>query len=269
MATVAAVRCRRGRALRAACCSASRALHRRGRARARRLHADDARRSRRWSWFTAWRWRSCCGALHTVLRLRRWARGADPVIIPAVVGAHGPRARDDSPHRLRVGGPRRDNALRPDADDVGAGRRGLCVAMIVWACSRTTALLRRYHLHGGRAWGSSLCSSRSCPSSGATINGAQIWVVDLRPLAPARRVRQDRVRHLLRRLPGDEPRHPRARRPQDPGHPLPARSRPGSDRRVWAMALVVQIYQRDLGASLLFFGIFVACSTSRPNGTSG
>ncbi len=80
-----------------------------------------------------------------------------------------------------------------------------------------------------------------------------------RHVAPARGVRQDRLRHLLRGLPRDQPGHARARRSQGPRAPAArACATSGPLLIVWAASLAVLIFERDLGTSLLFFGLFVA-----------
>ena len=101
-------------------------------------------------------------AIH--LALRRWARDADPGHRAGGRGPHGRWPRDDSPHRLRMGGPRRAHPLWPDPVHVGAA---LGPASVHRDHRRASRLPRAapLHLHRGRAWASSGCSCRSCPSS--------------------------------------------------------------------------------------------------------
>ena len=75
---------------------------------------------------------------------------------------------------------------------------------------------------------------------------------------PARRVRQDRPRPLLRRLPGRAARAARRRHVEGRAAP-PARAPPPRADRAspGASSLVVLVGQKDLGSSLLFFTLFV------------
>ena len=76
---------------------------------------------------------------------------------------------------------------------------------------------------------------------------------------PARRGRQDPAGHLLRRLPGADPR--RARRSPGArflGLPLPRARDLGPILIAWLASLGVLVFEKDLGSSLLFFGLFVA-----------
>ena len=115
------------------------------------------------------------------------------------------------------------------------------------------------HLHRRRHRFRPAAAAAAARSSARTINGARIWI-RLGPFSlPARRGRQDRAGHLLRRLPRADPRRAVA----SPGARCSASTCPrgrdlGPILVAWLVSLAVLVFERDLGSSLLFFGLFVA-----------
>ena len=85
---------------------------------------------------------------------------------------------------------------------------------------------------------------------------------------PARRGRQGAAGDRLRRLPGAAPRRAGARRPPVPPASTCPRGRDlGPILAMWLVSLGILVFQRDLGSSLLFFGLFLMMlyvATERP-----
>jgi cell division protein FtsW (lipid II flippase) len=96
------------------------------------------------------------------------------------------------------------------------------------------------------------------PVIGTTINGARIWIhvagFSFQPGELAKLA----LLVFLRGISRDEARRARPRQPAGGGHRPAARPRPGPIVVAWAASLAVLVFERDLGTSLLFFGVFVA-----------
>ncbi len=192
-------------------------------------------------------------ACHLVLR--RYAPSADPVLLPAVMALNGVGLavirRVDFAYAQYRG---RETAFG-DAQ-IGWTLAGVLLAMVVVFVIRDHRLLRRYTYTAGVV-GLALYMLPLVPGLGITVNGARIWIdVFGRTLQPGEFAKIAMVvffagylvtnRDTLA-LAGPKVLGLRFPRPRDMGPLL----------LVWAAALLLMVYQRDLGASLLFFGIFL------------
>ncbi len=192
-------------------------------------------------------------AAHLVLR--RYAPSADPVLLPAVFAINGIGLamirRIDFAYAQYRG---RDTAFG-DAQ-IGWTLAGVVLAIAVVFLLRDHRMLRRFTYTAGLV-GLALYMLPLVPGLGKTINGARIWIdVGGRSLQPGEFAKIALViffagylvtnRDTLA-LAGPKFLGMRFPRPRDMGPLL----------LVWAAALMLMIYQRDLGASLLFFGIFL------------
>lgn len=192
-------------------------------------------------------------AAHTVVRLR--APAADPVLLPAAFALSG----------LGLALIRRIDlayAERGRETDFATAQElwalvGIVGAMLVIALIRDHRLLRRYTYTAG-VLGLVGLMLPLVPGVGREVNGARIWISLFgRSLQPGEFAKIAFVvffagylvtnRDTLA-LAGPKVLGIRLPRPRDLGPLL----------IVWAAALLVQVAQRDLGASLLFFGLFVA-----------
>jgi len=190
---------------------------------------------------------------HVLVRMR--APAADPVLLPAAFALTG----------LGLAMIRRVDfayAARGRDTDFGTTQTmwavvGVVAAMAVVGLVRDHRLLRRYTYTAG-VLGLLALMLPLVPGIGREVNGARIWItVAGRSLQPGEFAKILFViffagylvsnRDTLA-LAGPKVLGVRLPRPRDLG-PLLV---------VWAAALLVQIAQRDLGASLLFFGLFVA-----------
>lgn len=189
------------------------------------------------------------------LLLRRYAPSADPVLLPAVLAINGVGLamirRVDFGYAQYRG---RDTAFG-DAQ-IGWTVAGVLLAMVVVFVIRDHRLLRRFTYTAGVV-GLALHLLPLVPGLGITVNGARIWIdVFGRSLQPGEFAKIAMVvffagylvtnRDTLA-LAGPKVLGLRFPRPRDMGPLL----------LVWAAALLLMVYQRDLGASLLFFGIFL------------
>lgn len=189
------------------------------------------------------------------LIIRRYAPSADPVLLPAVLAINGVglamiRRIDFAYEQYR--GRETDFGTA----QIGWTLAGVVLAMAVILVIRDHRKLRRFTYTAGVV-GLVLYLLPLVPGLGVTINGARIWI-DLfgRSLQPGEFAKIAMVvffagylvtnRDTLA-LAGPKILGLRFPRPRDMG-PLLV---------VWAAALLLMIYQRDLGASLLFFGIFL------------
>ncbi len=198
----------------------------------------------------------CAGvALAIHLALRRWAPFADPVLVPAVLAINGIGLamirRIDYAYAARG----RDT----DFGDVQIAWTliGIVLCLLVVLLLRDYRLLRRFTYTAGVVGLIGLLLPLM-PVIGTQINGARIWITVFgRSLQPGEFAKIAFVvffagylvsnRDTLA-LAGPKVLGMRFPRPRDMG-PLAL---------VWVAAMLVQIYERDLGTSLLLFGIFVA-----------
>jgi cell division protein FtsW (lipid II flippase) len=198
-------------------------------------------------------WIAVSVVLH--LAVRRWASFADPVLLPAVLALNG----------IGLAMIRRiDFAYADRGRDTSFGEVqivwsliGAALAVAVILLLRDYRLLRRFTYTAG-VLGLVGLVLPLMPVIGTQINGARIWITVFgRSLQPAEFAKIAFViffagylvsnRDTLA-LAGPKVLGMRFPRPRDMG-PLAL---------VWVAAMMVQIYERDLGTSLLLFGIFVA-----------
>jgi cell division protein FtsW (lipid II flippase) len=194
------------------------------------------------------------------LALRRLAPHADPLVLPAVVLLNG--LGITMVHRLDLGiadRARQAGRAVPDADAslqlVWTGV-GILAFVVVLAVVRDHARLARY-AYTCAAAGIVLLLLPAVPGLGATINGARLWVrvgpMSVQPSEVAKVLllvffaaylvsTRDVLSLAGRRVLGLD--LPRAR---DLGPVLLA----------WAASIAVLVREKDLGSSLLFFGMFV------------
>ncbi|WP_084106302.1 FtsW/RodA/SpoVE family cell cycle protein [Demequina sp. NBRC 110056] len=192
-------------------------------------------------------------ACHIILR--RYAPQADPVLLPAVFALNGVGLamirRIDFAYAQYRG---RDTDF--GTAQIGWSIAGVVLAMVVILIIRDHRKLRRFTYTAGIV-GLVLYLLPLVPGLGVEINGARIWISVLgRSLQPGEFAKIAMVvffagylvtnRDTLA-LAGPKFLGLRFPRPRDMG-PLLV---------VWAAALLLMVYERDLGASLLFFGIFL------------
>lgn len=192
------------------------------------------------------------GALHCVLRWR--ASYADPVLLPIATALNGIGLV--MIHRLDVAEGRMDSGALAPRQLVWTAL-GITLATAVVIVLRDHRILRRYTFTA-MAFGLVLLLLPLVPFLGTEINGARIWI-RLGPLSfqPGELAKislavffagylvthRDSLSLVGRRILGL--RLPRGR---DLGPILVA----------WLASLAVLVFERDLGTSLLFFGLFVA-----------
>ncbi len=198
-------------------------------------------------------WTAVAVVLH--LAMRRWAPFSDTVLVPAVLGLNGIGLamirRIDFAYAAR--------GRETDFGDVQIiwTLLGIGLAVAVIAVLRDYRLLRRFTYTAG-VLGLVGLLLPLMPVIGTQINGARIWIsVFGKSLQPGEFAKIAFVvffagflvsnRDTLA-LAGPKVLGMRFPRPRDMG-PLAL---------VWVAAMLVQIYERDLGTSLLLFGIFVA-----------
>ena len=189
------------------------------------------------------------------LLLRRYAPSADPVLLPAVFAINGVGLA--MIRRIDFGYAQYRGRETDFGDaQIGWTLAGVALAMAVIFLLRDHRLLRRFTYTAGLV-GLVLYLLPLVPGLGVQINGARIWIeIAGRSLQPGEFAKIAMViffagylvtnRDTLA-LAGPKILGLRFPRPRDMG-PLLA---------VWAAALLLMVYQRDLGASLLFFGIFL------------
>lgn len=189
------------------------------------------------------------------LVLRRYAPSADTVLLPAVFALNGIGLavirRIDFAYAARG----RDTEF--GSVQLGWAILGIGLMIAVLLVIRDHRVLRRYTYTAGLIGLVGLMLPLF-PVIGAEINGARIWIhIFGRSLQPAEFAKIALViffagylvtnRDTLA-LAGPKFLGMRFPRPRDMGPLL----------LVWAASMLVQVYERDLGTSLLFFGIFLA-----------
>lgn len=199
------------------------------------------------------------GAAHVVLR--RFAPDADPVLLPAVTTLNGLGLA--MIHRLDLAYADRAEQLGNPAPSAAAPAQltwtavGIVLFVVVLLLVRDHRILQRF-TYTAMLVGLVLLLLPLMPVLGTTINGARIWIrlagFSFQPGELAKLVllvffagylvvKRDVLALASRRVAGID--LPRAR---DLGPVLVA----------WAASLAVLVFERDLGTSLLFFGVFVA-----------
>ena len=199
------------------------------------------------------------GSAHVVLR--RFAPFADPVLLPAVTVVNGLGLA--MIHRLDRGIADRAEAAGRDVPAAAAPAQltwtavGIVVFVVVLLLVRDHRVLQRF-TYTAMVLGLGLLLLPLLPVIGTTINGARIWIrvlgFSFQPGEIAKLVllvffagflvvKRDVLALAGRRVLGID--LPRAR---DLGPVLVA----------WVASLGVLVFERDLGTSLLFFGIFIA-----------
>ena len=199
------------------------------------------------------------GVAHLVLR--RFAPYADPVLLPAVTAINGLGLA--MIHRLDLAYADRAESLGTDVPSAAAPAQltwtavGVALFVAVLLLVRDHRVLQRF-TYTAMVIGLGLLLLPLLPLIGTTINGARIWIrllgfsfqpgelakiVLLVFFAGYLVVKRDVLALAGRRVAGID--LPRAR---DLGPVLLA----------WAASLGVLVFERDLGTSLLFFGVFIA-----------
>jgi cell division protein FtsW (lipid II flippase) len=188
------------------------------------------------------------------LALRRWARDADPVIVPAVAALTGVGLamirRIDFAWAAR-GQPTRFGEIQTMWVLIGVA---LCVGVIF--VLRDYRVLRRFTYTAG-VLGLIGIILPLLPGIGREINGARIWInLFGRSLQPAEFAKIAFVIFFAGYLQTNRDTLALAG-PKILGIRFPRARDMGPLLVVWAAAMVVQVAARDLGTSLLLFGIFV------------
>jgi cell division protein FtsW (lipid II flippase) len=199
------------------------------------------------------------GVAHLVIR--RFAPYADPVILPAVTAINGLGLAII--HRLDLAYADRAEQFGTDVPSAAAPAQltwtavGIVLFVAVLLVVRDHRVLQRF-TYTAMVIGLGLLLLPLLPLIGTTINGARIWIrllgFSFQPGELAKIallvffagylvVKRDVLALASRRVAGID--LPRAR---DLGPVLVA----------WAASLGVLVFERDLGTSLLFFGVFIA-----------
>ncbi len=192
-------------------------------------------------------------AAHVLIRLK--APDADPVLLPAVFALNGLGLA--MIHRIDLAYLDRGRETNFAQAQTVWALIGIVGALVIVAVLPDHRLLRRYTYTAGVLGLIGLLLPLA-PGIGLEVNGARIWVSLFgRSVQPGEFAKIAFViffagylvshRDTLA-LAGPKVLGIRLPRPRDLGPILV----------VWAAALLVQVAQRDLGASLLFFGLFVA-----------
>lgn len=192
-------------------------------------------------------------AAHMLLRLR--APWADPVLLPAVFALNALGLA--LIHRVDLAYASRGRETHFADTQVLWSVTGIVLAMLVVGLLRDHRLLRRYTYTAGVA-GIVLLLLPLVPGLGREVNGAHIWIsVFGKSAQPGEFAKIAFVVFFAGYLVTNRDTLALAG-PKILGLRFPRARDMGPILVVWATALVVQIYERDLGASLLFFGVFVA-----------
>ncbi|WP_449386038.1 FtsW/RodA/SpoVE family cell cycle protein [Cellulomonas soli] len=191
--------------------------------------------------------------MHLVLRWR--APYADPVILPVTVALNGVGLA--MIYRIDLARAARGSDVEFAGKQLAWTALSMVLAAVVLILLRDHRTLRRY-TYTAMVVGLVLVVLPLAPGIGQTINGARIWVrvggVGLQPAELAKIVlaiffagylvtHRDTLALAGRRVAGMQ---------------LPRARDLGPIIVVWAASLAVLVFVRDLGTSLLFFGLFVA-----------
>ena len=192
-------------------------------------------------------------AAHMVVRLR--APAADPILLPAAFALSGLGLA--MIRRIDFAYASRGKVTHFADAQEGWAVVGILGAMLVIALLKDHRLLRRYTYTAG-VLGLVALLLPLVPGVGREVNGARIWISLFgRSLQPGEFAKIAFVVFFAGYLVSNRDTLALAG-PKVLGIRLPRPRDLGPLLIVWAAALVVQIAQRDLGASLLFFGLFVA-----------
>ena len=202
--------------------------------------------------------------LHVVLRLR--APYADPVILPTVVALNGIGLA--MIYRLDIAEAARGHSESFATRQLAWTALGGILAAAVLLALRDHRTLRRY-TYTAMLVGLGLVVLPLVPGLGAELNGARIWVHFAgNSLQPAEFAKIALAIFFAGYLVTNRDTLALAGN-KVLGLQMPRARDLGPIILVWAFSLGVLVFERDLGTSLLFFGLFVACSTSPPSGPAG
>ena len=192
------------------------------------------------------------GTLH--LALRRWARDADPVIVPAVATLTGVGLA-----MIR----RIDFALAQRGQDTSFGQtQSMWVLAGIAICIGTVLVIRDYRVLRRFTYTAGILGLVGLilpllPFIGLEINGARIWIgLFGRSLQPGEFAKIAFVIFFAGYLQTNRDTLAVAG-PKILGIRFPRARDMGPLLVVWFAAIAVQVFERDLGTSLLLFGIFV------------
>jgi len=191
--------------------------------------------------------------LHVVLRVR--ASYADPVILPVAVALNGIGLA--MIYRIDLANAAREDATTFATRQLGWTTIGVILAAVVLVLLRDHRTLRRY-TYTAMVVGLALVVLPLVPGLGTTINGARIWVhLGSQSLQPAELAKIALAVFFAGYLVTNRDTLALAG-PKVLGLQLPRIRDLGPIILVWAGSLAVLVLERDLGTSLLFFGLFVA-----------
>ncbi|HEY5516254.1 MAG TPA: FtsW/RodA/SpoVE family cell cycle protein [Pengzhenrongella sp.] len=191
--------------------------------------------------------------LHTVLRVR--APYADQVILPVALALNGIGLA--MIYRIDLAHAARGHATTFATRQLGWTAIGVILAAVVLIALRDHRTLRRY-TYTAMVVGLTLVVLPLVPGLGTTINGARIWVhLGSQSLQPAEFAKLAFAVFFAGYLVANRDTLSLAG-PKVLGLQLPRLRDFGPIILVWAGSLAVLVSQRDLGTSLLFFGLFIA-----------
>ena len=199
-------------------------------------------------------------------RVRRLAPYADPLLLPVRRPAQRPRPGDDPPARPRRSRARAAARRRtlpageaPRAADLDRRRRRRCSSPCCWFV-RDHRMLQRYTYTAAAAGLVAAAAAARCRCSASDHQRRADLDPRLGPFTlPAERGRQDAAHRVLRRLPGRQARRAVAGQPaRRSGSTCRAPATSARSSSPGRPASRCSSSSKDLGTSLLFFGIFVA-----------